>query len=189
MKDQQSDEFCFEQIKQGGHARRAGVAQLYKKYAPMMRNYFYKHRLSVDEAEDIVQETFVNVVRSCDKFRGDCEIKMWLWTVARNCMLTYFRRNKNDIETEYDDSVIEDLKSNSVQSDFASLEDCVQNAFEKFSESHTERAEVLRLATIEGWSMKELATFLSRTVGATREYVSQCRKYFRPFLELCRDYI
>jgi DNA-directed RNA polymerase specialized sigma24 family protein len=114
---------------------------------------------------------------------------MWLWTVARNCMLTYFRRNKNDLETEYDDSVLEDSNHSSVGTGLASLEDCVQIAFEKFSESHKERAEVLRLATIEGWSMNELATFLSRTVGATREYVSQCRKYFRPFLELCRDYI
>ena len=189
MTDQQSDEFCFEKIKQGGYVRQLGVAQLYRKYAPMMRGYFCKNRLSIEEAEDVVQETFVNIVRSCDKFRGDCEIRMWLWTVARNCMLMHFRANKNDLESEYDDSIVNDSEHHEQTMDFASLEDCVQDAFLKFSEQFTERAEVLRLATIEGWSMKELSTFLSRTVGATREYVSQCRKYFRPFLELCRDYI
>jgi len=188
MSDEQLDEICLEQIRQGGQARQLGVTSLYKKYAPMMLGYFHKNRLSADEAEDVVQETFVNIVKSCDKFRGDCEIRMWLWTVARNSMLTFFRKSKRDLETEYIDDVAEEAGDKQT-GEFGSLEDCVQEAFIKFREFQVERAEVLRLATIEGWSMKELSTFLTRTVGATREYVSQCRKHFRPFLEVCRDYM
>ena len=189
MNESRTDEFCLEKIRQGGHARQEGVSQLYKKYAPMMLGYFYKNRLSPDEAEDIVQETFVNIVKSCDKFRGDCEIKMWLWTVARNSMLTYFRRSKRNLETEYDEAALNEIEDSQKSCGFDSLEECVQEAFGQFREENTERAEVLRLASIEGWSMKELSEFLSRTVGATREYVSQCRKHFRPFLEMCRDYM
>jgi hypothetical protein len=36
------------------------------------------------------------------------------------------------------------------------------------------------------WSIAEVAELLERNPGATREYLSQCRKLLRPFLEPCR---
>ena len=70
-----------------------------------------------------------------------------------------------------------------------SAEDCVQQALSLFAKEHSDRARVLSLAAIEGWDTKEVAAFIGRTLGATREYISQCRKYFSKYLEPCQEYL
>ena len=68
------------------------------------------------------------------------------------------------------------------------LEDaaCVRRAWRAFAADHPERAEALERAVLEEWNTAELAAFLNRSAGATREYVSQCRKVWRGYWErLC----
>jgi DNA-directed RNA polymerase specialized sigma24 family protein len=70
------------------------------------------------------------------------------------------------------------------------LVDCVRRAFQDFATAHPERAQALGLVAFEGWTAHELATYLGRTYGATREYVSQCRTHLRPYLvRRCGDYV
>ncbi len=69
------------------------------------------------------------------------------------------------------------------------LEDCVRKAYAAFAESHVDRAEILARVAFEGWSIEDVAAVLKRTPGATREYLSQCRKKLKAFLEPCRDYL
>ena len=179
---------CLNLIRQGGKAREEGISGLFQLYAIPFKRYFIKHRISVADADDLVQETFVNIVRYCSTYRNECEIRIWLWKIARNCMMTYFRKQKPPHEDI--DALAETIADPKTSKDAGpTLEDCVKRAFLRFSEQNHERAEMLTLATIQGWSTKELAELLGRSLGATREYVSQCRKHFKPFLDVCRDYI
>jgi len=179
---------CLNKLQKGGKLREHAITELYQYYALPFKRYFIKHKISHTDADDLVQETFINIVKYCKSFRGECPIKMWLWKVARNCMLTFFRKQKpqhDDIDVLAD--MIEDPKA---EKDFGpTLEDCVKHAFIRFQEKHSERAEMLMLATIQGWSTQELTELLGRSLGATREYISQCRKHFKPYLDVCRDYI
>ena len=43
-------------------------------------------------AEEITAETFFSALKSIDKFRGDCEIRVWLCQIAKHCYLSYLRR-------------------------------------------------------------------------------------------------
>lgn len=45
-------------------------------------------------AEEITQETFFKALKSLGEFRGDCSLKSWLCTIARNLWLTERRRKK-----------------------------------------------------------------------------------------------
>lgn len=58
--------------------------------------YLYIRRLSGDEhlAEEITAETFYKALRSLDKFRGDCEVRVWLCQIAKNSYYTYLKKNK-----------------------------------------------------------------------------------------------
>lgn len=53
--------------------------------------YLYIRRLSGDThiAEEITSETFFKAMRSIDGFRGDCDIRIWLCQIARNCFYSY----------------------------------------------------------------------------------------------------
>ncbi len=48
-------------------------------------------------AEEITSEAFFRALNAVDTFRGDCEIRVWLCQIAKNC---YFTRIKQDRKTE-----------------------------------------------------------------------------------------
>lgn len=95
------DQNSFNLILQGGKLRDQGVTELYRKYAKQFRNKFLHQRLNVADADDIVQETFINIVRHCDKYNGS-PLRAWLWLIAINCMKDHFRSVKSRSTTDSD---------------------------------------------------------------------------------------
>lgn len=57
--------------------------------------FLYIRKLSGNEtiAEDITAETFLKALESVDRFRGECQIRVWLCRIARNCYYSYLRKN------------------------------------------------------------------------------------------------
>ena len=56
--------------------------------------YLYIRRLSNSEhiAEEITSETFFKAMKSIDSFRGDCDIRVWLCQIAKNCYYSYIKK-------------------------------------------------------------------------------------------------
>lgn len=46
------------------------------------------------DAEDVLQETFINVFRHLDSFRGDAEFSTWIYRIATNASLMKLRAHK-----------------------------------------------------------------------------------------------
>ena len=67
--------------------------------------YRYILRLSGSEqvAEDITSETFFKAMQSVDRFRGDCDIRVWLCQIAKNCYYTYIKKHSK--QKSLDDDV------------------------------------------------------------------------------------
>lgn len=56
--------------------------------------YLYIHKLSNSEhiAEEITSDTFFKAMNSIDRFRGDCDIRVWLCQIAKNCYYSYLKK-------------------------------------------------------------------------------------------------
>ena len=54
----------------------------------------YIRRLSGNEhiAEEITVDTFFKAMNSIDSFRGDCDIRVWLCQIAKNCYYSYLKK-------------------------------------------------------------------------------------------------
>ena len=68
------------------------LEELYRRYR--MDLYRYLCFLTHDpvQAEDLLSETFVRVIKRLPTFRGECEVKTWLFGIARNIWLESLRR-------------------------------------------------------------------------------------------------
>mgnify|MGYP004420672877 CR=1 FL=1 len=66
--------------------------EIYREYFDQV--YIYIRRLSGDAhlAEDITGETFYKALRSLHRFRGDCDIRIWLCQIAKNCYYTHLKK-------------------------------------------------------------------------------------------------
>ena len=69
------------------------------EFEQIYREYFndvllYIRALSGNEhiAEEITSETFFKAMRSIGSFRGDCDIRVWLCQIAKNCYYTYLKK-------------------------------------------------------------------------------------------------
>lgn len=47
-----------------------------------------------EQAEDLVQEVYIRVLKSYQQFKGDSSEKTWLFAIARNVAIDFFRKQK-----------------------------------------------------------------------------------------------
>lgn len=61
--------------------------------------YRYVHRLSGDAhtAEEITSETFFKALHSIGKFRGECDLRVWLCQIAKNCYYSSLRKAQRTV--------------------------------------------------------------------------------------------
>lgn len=70
--------------------------------------------------------------------------------------------------------------------DERAAEQCVSEGLDAFSKQEPERAYVLMLQ-MDGSSVEEIGQRIGRTVAATKEYLSQCKKKIQPFIAHCNE--
>ena len=204
------DQECFNLIRKGGSALEQGVTMLYGKYAAHLCKWLIRQsgkKLTVEDAEDIMQETFVKVSARYESYKGDSTIKTWIWSIANHCMADHFRKNKsrpaknlNEEEWVEIDGQLQNrpdlyegvhLYTGTKQPDLQVLsklyEDCLARGFDEFSKRFGERAYALSLWS-EGNDTGYIAEALNRSEGATRTFLSECRKRIQEFLLPCKEY-
>ncbi|MBK1611865.1 hypothetical protein CKO44_00070 [Rubrivivax gelatinosus] len=178
------------QIRAGGAARRCAVGDLYRRYGRKFKGYFRRHGAGPAQAEDLLQETFVKVLRGIDDWSGEGSLEAWLWAVARNTLVGSLRSERGDRATVSLDAGDETAsghpleQARSASGDPADA-DCVARGLASFAARFAEAAHVLERIVLDGWGVNELAQYRASAPGAAREYLSQCRKRLWSFIGHC----
>ena len=74
--------------------------QIYNTYFKAV--YLYVMQLSDNEhiAEDVTSETFFKAINSINRFRGDCDMRVWLCQIAKNTYYSYLKRNQKELSVD-----------------------------------------------------------------------------------------
>lgn len=67
------------------------IEEIYKKYAPYVRNYVLGLSKNPDIADDITAEVFCKAIENIDSFTGG-RIQTWLCAIARNTYIDYVKK-------------------------------------------------------------------------------------------------
>jgi RNA polymerase sigma-70 factor (ECF subfamily) len=79
------------------------VKELEEIYAVYFNDiYRFLYRLCGEEhlAEDLTSETFFKVMQSLDSFKGESDVKTWLFQIAKNTYFSYARKHKIFIDID-----------------------------------------------------------------------------------------
>ncbi len=68
--------------------------RLYKQYGPGIRKLCLGYTGSGEQAEDLLQESFMAVWNNMDKYRGEASWGTWIYRIAVNTCLLYLRKEK-----------------------------------------------------------------------------------------------
>lgn len=71
-----------------------GFKELVEKYQQKLYWHIRRMVLSHDDADDVLQNTFIKVYRSIDQFEQKSSLFTWLYRIATNESLTFIERNK-----------------------------------------------------------------------------------------------
>jgi len=66
--------------------------ELFERYERKIFNLIYRLVGDYEEATDLASETFVQALRSFDRFRGEAQAYTWLYRIAINLCKNHFRR-------------------------------------------------------------------------------------------------
>jgi RNA polymerase sigma-70 factor (ECF subfamily) len=179
-------------LRAGGKARQQVIAELFLEMGPKLQRYFERKGAAPQRAEELVGDVFERILRSCDTYRGDAPLEAWAWSIAPNVMNDEFaaagkRRGEVALDAMDPEPAQRLLDAARGATADPSIEHCIKRAFAEFSRAQPQCAEALTTLAMEGLDTTALAAVLGRTEGATREFISQCRKKLAVLLEPCLD--
>ena len=76
------------------------LEELFENYYKDVHTYLYSLCHDASLSEDLASEVFLEVVRSISSFRGESDIKTWLFSIARHKWYTWLRRKKRQVPTQ-----------------------------------------------------------------------------------------
>ena len=146
-----------------------------------------KRNINYDDASDLVQKfTIDKLYMKSNSIKNIEFARTWMYRVFSNMVNDQGRMLKKNREVPLDEDrdqsqapKISDVKSQTRSG-------CVQEQLTKFREAEPKRAEVLDYILLNK-DTEEIRLIIGRSYGATREYMSQCRKKFRSFTEICNE--
>lgn len=143
-----------------------------------------------EDAEDVVQETFLKAFRNLSRFRGDSAFSTWLHRVTANCAVDLLRRRSRG----EDPRPVEELDPPSESSDSPDRAALSGELGRRVTESLGRLSPMERMAFVlrhfEGRPIAEIARTLGLRGGATKNCVfravTKLRRELAPFLEASR---
>lgn len=167
---------------------------LVDRYTPSLYRMALGITRSSQDAEDIVQETFLKLFSSLDQYSPDRGLfKTWLFTIARNQSINVFNALKRSVVRFFADTNEEDRTSHSSVAD----EQFRHNpAFQLESKQELARVEkalsklperqrtALLLKAQEGMSYEEIASVMNASASSVESLIFRARK---KVLELTED--
>jgi RNA polymerase sigma-70 factor, ECF subfamily len=159
------------------------LTELIGLYSPRLRYYLRKMLpRREDQAEDLLQETWCDAVRSLGSLRDAAAFPAWIYRIARDRAWRLLRKERP--ETPLGD---EDVPAACEEPEFSAEDAAAVHA--ALAELAEEQREVLVLRFIEGLSYEEIAAITAAPLGTVRSRLHYGKESLRKtlFKDYCHD--
>jgi len=111
--------------------------------------------------EDLFQEIVLNAWKGIKNFKGDSKFSTWLYRVALNTAITFYRKEKRTIETSSLDSPLE------IAPDISASQEDSMNAMYKAIAELSDIDKAIVMLYLEDYSYQEIGDIMGITVNNT----------------------
>jgi len=148
---------------QGGDS--AGLEELVRRVSPVLLRYFGGLSANRSDAEDLLQDCWIQIHRSRHTYRSAEPLMPWLFAIARHTRLDGYRRRRRLESRELLVSEIpERLQGKAPET--AHRHDDLDAVLDALPDS---QREVILMLKVSGMSVEEVARATSSTVGAVKQ--------------------
>ena len=155
--------------------------QLYRQYADAMFNVSVRMMKNTDEAQDVLQEAFVEAFTKLHSFRFEATFGSWLKRIVVNKCINLLQKKKLLTISVEDSKTARRIAEDYVEDDFIDYEvRLVQKAITELPEGCRV---VLNLYLFEGYDHAEIGEILNVTESTSKAQYSKARKKLREIIE------
>jgi RNA polymerase sigma-70 factor (ECF subfamily) len=157
---------------------------IYRAFAAPVYSLSLRFTRVPAQAEDLVQDTFIEIMRSIAKFRGEAALGSWIRRIAVSKALMFLRSawtaRGQSLADDWHDVTPGDVTSHGVSSrpdEALDLDAALANL------PSVSRA-VVWLHDVEGFTHKEIAALMGRTESFSKSQLSRAYQRLRPLLSI-----
>lgn len=188
---------CDDALKDIRKDGQCGFVILYRRYKPKVYNYVISKGVPESNRDDVIQEVFFELFKTLieDTFKQACSLPTWIYTITKNTVCDYWRKEKpqSNLESlsqceeteEEGNPFFQELSEDQSEKAHNDLESqiCVEHLLAKLkrSDDHLNNCLEVMLLHVQGESQKDIATLINRSEGATRKYIFECSKKLRQY--------
>lgn len=168
-------------------------------FVDALYNTAYRMTRNAEDAEDLVQETYLKAYRYYDKFEEGTNFKAWLFKIMKNTFINNYRKKQQaptlsdfaEIEESFENQVSEDATRQQLKNPEEELlenvlDEDVQRSLDKLPPDYRM---VVILADLEGFSYKEIADILEVPVGTVMSRLYRGRRLLEAaMLDFAREH-
>ena len=151
--------------------------KVYELYATDIKNFIFSRVKNEAVAEDLLQETFIKVHTKLNSLKDMEKLQSWVYSIARNVTMDYFRKNgeTSDIENEF--IADEEPPLNHTR------EDCLQGIIKSLPKKYSD---VLILFDIQGVKQRQISEQLGLPLPTVKSQIQRGRKLVaQGFVDCC----
>jgi RNA polymerase sigma-70 factor (ECF subfamily) len=155
------------------------IAVIWNDYYEQLKRFVSNRIDNQTDAEDIVQQVFIKINDHIDDLKDEQKLSSWIYQIARNSMVDYFRKEKWSGELSAHLHTIDEYEEpDMAQEVIACFESVIQQLPEKYKEA-------LELSELKGISQKELSEQLGISYSGAKSRVQRGREMLKELLTGC----
>ena len=172
----------LELAQKAGAGDLAAFEELYRRHYRRVYSLCLRMLANPEEAEDLTQETFIQLHKKIGSFRGDSAFTTWLHRMTVNQVLMHFRRRKSRPEytTTDGETPVQIVQGTQNQNRMPVVDKIIlENAITKLAPGY--RA-VFVLHDVEGHEHREIGEMLGISEGTSKSQLHKARLKLRDLI-------
>ncbi len=160
------------------------IAYAFKQYHHSLFLYFYYSIGMKEEAEDLMQDSFLRLAEYGRMLRPDT-VKCFLFTIARNLKVDYLRRHSRWNESLSDYLYIRSFTCENAADQSLNIKELLDNERKRIAQMPLQRRRVYTMVRFEEKNVAEIAHDLNLSVRTVENHLAIGRKEVRAYLSFC----
>ncbi len=162
-----TDEVTLIQQLKNTKSKEPAFRELISQYKERLYWHIRKIVISHDDADDVLQNTFIKVFKNIDKFKEDSKLYSWMYRIATNESITFI--NKRAKERNVDISEIHSELAATLKSDVYFSGDEIQLILQKaIATLPTKQQLVFNMKYFDDLKYNQMSVVLETSVGALK---------------------
>ncbi|NER10956.1 RNA polymerase sigma-70 factor, ECF subfamily [Muriicola jejuensis] len=148
------------------------------------RLYWHIRRIVLDhdDADDVLQNTFIKVFRNIEKFKGDSKLYSWMYRIGTNEALSFLKNKSRKLGVSSDELI--ERKADNLQADVYFEGDAIQLKLQQAIARLPEKQKlVFNMKYYEEMKYEEIAEILDTSIGGLKASYHLATKKIEAFLK------